>query len=244
VKDLRALLVEACSQGLVGDQGIEMQLEHARGFADVCTALLEADPRTAAPLEGGTGTEPPTRVLDLGSGGGLPGLVLATTGWPRPTQTFLLDGSARRAEWLLYAVTELGLDGIVGVIGERAEIVGRSPSWRHRQSIVVARSFGRPAVTAECAAPLLSIGGFLVVSEPPPVNRLREDQHGTRARAIGADSPEITERWPPGKVAELGFAAATEWRARGCRYAVLRTEAPCPERYPRRNGIPAKRPLW
>jgi 16S rRNA (guanine527-N7)-methyltransferase len=244
VNDLRALLVEARALGFLGDQAIERQLEHAKGFAAVCVAVLEADRLRRADVSGQVAHDAPTRLLDLGAGGGLPGLVLASAQWPFATLTILLDGSVRRAEWLQYAVTELGMNGSVDVLGERAEVAARSPTWRHQQSVVVARSFGRPAVTAECAAPLLSAGGFLVVSEPPPWEVTPDLEHGNGARAVPGGSTQLCERWPPAMVAELGFAAATEWRAWGNRYAVLRAERMCSERYPRRNGIPAKRPLF
>jgi 16S rRNA (guanine527-N7)-methyltransferase len=244
VNNLRALLTEARDRGLLGDQAIERQLEHAKGFAAVCVAILEADHlRTPVP-NSQAAREVPTRLLDLGTGGGLPGLVLACAQWPFETRTILLDGSARRAEWLQHAVDELDMNGSVDVLGERAEVAGRSPIWRHRQSVVVARSFGRPAVTAECAAPLLVGGGFLVVSEPPPWEATQGLEDGKEARSVPEGSVQLCERWPPPMVAELGFAAAVEWRAWGHRYSVLRAERLCPERYPRRNGIPAKRPLF
>jgi 16S rRNA (guanine527-N7)-methyltransferase len=246
VSDLKALLVEARDRGFLGGQAIDRQLEHARGFADVCLALLGTDARaTDDDPDGGATLRPETRILDLGAGGGLPGLILASTAWPFATRTFLLDGSVRRAEWLQYVVTELGLEATVEVVGERAEVAGRSAILRHQQLVVVARSFGRPAVTAECAAPLLSVGGWLVVSEPPPPSELPADARAARgARAVAERSNDLTARWPHPGVAELGFAAATEWRARGYRYAVLGTECLCAARYPRRNGIPAKRPLF
>jgi 16S rRNA (guanine527-N7)-methyltransferase len=100
-------------------------------------------------------------------------------------------------------------------------------------------------VTAECAAPFLSLGGALVVSEPPPSSASAFETRAKReAVAIATTAPELEERWPPGKLQELGFTAAVEWRAGGFRYAVLRTERLCPERYPRRTGIPTKRPLF
>jgi 16S rRNA (guanine527-N7)-methyltransferase len=157
----------------------------------------------------------------------------------------LLDGSVRRAEWLQHAVGELGLTERVDVVSERAELAGRLTTWRHQQGIVVARSFGRPAVTAECAAPFLAVGGALVVSEPPPLAApASEVDHRTATYALADGSREIATRWPSRGLVELGFGPATEWRSRGYRYAVLRMESLCPERYPRRNGIPAKRPLF
>ena len=107
-----------------------------------------------------------------------------------------------------------------------------------------ARSFGRPAVTAECAAPFLVAGGALVVSEPPPPLGSAPDEGPSYAVARAAGSHEVAARWPPPALTELGFGPATEWRARGYGYVVLRLESLCAERYPRRNGIPAKRPLF
>jgi hypothetical protein len=95
------------------------------------------------------------------------------------------------------------------------------PDLRGTQVAVVARAFAAPPVTAECAAPLLRVGGLLVVSEPPG--------------AAGAD------RWSG--VAELGLGPAVH-RPGPPALVVLTQESACPLRYPRRTGIPAKRPLW
>jgi 16S rRNA (guanine527-N7)-methyltransferase len=262
VSTLKSLLIEARDQGFFGDQPIERQIEHAKGFLDVYVAALQASQPPAASdlphVVGRSGTlHRETRLLDLGAGGGLPGLVLGLSVWPFAVRTLLLDGSVRRAEWLRYAVTELDLAETVEVIEARAEIAGRLPEWRQRQSVVVARSFGRPGVTAECAAPFLDVGGALVVSEPPAATGALPPSQGmpsvapeaAAARCSGAEpvapsSSELGDRWPPDRLAELGFAPAAEWRARGYRYAVLWLDRLCPERYPRRNGIPAKRPLF
>jgi 16S rRNA (guanine527-N7)-methyltransferase len=262
VSTLKSLLIEARDQGFFGDQPIERQIEHAKGFLDVCVAALQAGQPAAAAdrphsLARSLTSHGETRLLDLGAGGGLPGLVLGLSAWPFAVRTLLLDGSVRRAEWLRYAVTELDLAETVEVIEARAEIAGRVPELRQRQSVVVARSFGRPGVTAECAAPFLDVGGALVVSEPPagaralspPQSMPSVAPEADAARFSGAEpvapsSPELADRWPPARLAELGFAPAAEWRARGYRYAVMWLDRLCPERYPRRNGIPAKRPLF
>lgn len=157
--------------------------------------------------------------LDLGSGAGLPGLVLAMD---LPDSTWvLLDASVRRTAWLATAVAELGLEARVRVVTDRAEIVGRHPHHRRRYDAVVARSFGPPAVVAECAAPLLAAGGSLLVSEPP-----------------GPD-----DRWPHDKVASLGLQLVAVTGS-APRIAKLRSTSGCPDRFPRRVGIPSKRPLW
>jgi 16S rRNA (guanine527-N7)-methyltransferase len=161
------------------------------------------------------------RVLDLGSGAGIPGLVLAKQ---LPTTTFdLLDGRIERANALSRAVAELGLSGRVSVIGERAELAARRPDLRFGFDAVVARAFGRPAVTAECGAGFLVVGGAFVVSDPPeePAN----------------------ERWPAEGLAKLGLVVAAAAPS-AFHFTVLRSVAALDARYPRRAGIPAKRPLF
>ncbi len=164
------------------------------------------------------GVDAPAVAADLGSGGGLPGLVLALR-WPS-TQWHLIDSAQRRAALLEAAVADLGLGERVTVWRERAEVVARG-TLRGACDLVVARSFGPPAVTAECGAPLLLPGGLLVVSEPPV---------------------EDPARWPLAGLALLGLA--DEGVSGTPRVRRLRQTASCPERYPRRPGIPAKRPLW
>ena len=162
----------------------------------------------------------PGHYLDMGSGGGIPGLPLVMA---RPeTWWVLLDGSVTRAAFLTEAVGRLGLDERVSVLAARAEEAGRQPDLRGAFDGVVARSFGAPAVTAECAAPFLRVGGQLIVAEPP-----------------GGDQG----RWPAGPLQQLGLrptAGITEPSA----FQVLVMDAPCPARFPRRVGVPAKRPLY
>ncbi len=202
---LRSVLEQSLQLGFIGDADLDGHIEHALGFATVAGAA-------------------PRRALDLGSGGGLPGLVLAchwtTTAWQ------LLDGSPKRTAFLTEAASELGLDDRVTVVTGRAEEIGRLEAQRGSSDLVVARSFGPPAVLAECAAPFLEVGGRLIVSEPRRADR----------------------RWDhPAALEELGLVAdadAVDGGVPGARYQVVRQVSPCPQRYPRRVGIPAKRPLF
>lgn len=202
------VLEEARRRGFLGPGPVEPHLLHARGFA----AALEA--------EAGAGWRP-ARAADLGSGAGLPGLPLALG--LVETEWILVDSSQRRAAFLRSVVDDLALGERITVVEERAEAVGRAPAYRGSFDLVVARSFGPPAVVAECGAPLLHVGGYAVVSEPPE------------------GSPE---RWPADGLAPLGLVPRRSVQADGAAYQVLRQDAPCPDRWPRRVGVPAKRPLF
>lgn len=181
-------------------------MAHAAGFA----SALEA-----------SGSDRPGRAADLGSGGGVPGLPLAVhfanCRWT------LVESGARRAAFLREAVAALDLGGRVAVAEARAEVVGRGPEWRATFDLVVARGFGPPAVVAECAAPLLRVGGRAVVSEPP-----------------GGDP----DRWPGDGLDVLGMTAGPSVAAAHATYQVLLQARPCPDRFPRPVGRPAKRPLF
>lgn len=194
---LLAQLERARQLGFLGPGPVDAHVRHSQVF-------LRA-------VAGVTGT-----VVDLGSGGGVPGLVLAVA---RPDLHLVLaDAMAKRCRFLAEAVTALHLDA--EVVEGRAEDLGRSAS-RGQVDAVVARSFGPPAATAECAAPLLRPGGILVVSEPP----------------------EGPPRWPAEGLAALGLARATRVTD-GATVQVLEQVQPCPERFPRRVGVPTKRPLF
>lgn len=201
---LVALLLEAQGIGLVGPGPVQAHIEHARGFA---TVLVD---------------RPDGIVLDLGSGAGLPGLVLALE-WPE-SQWIFLDGRARSAEFLVNAVQQLALGHRVTVVAERAEVAAHDPAYRTRLDVVVARSVASPAVVAECAAGFLIEGGSLVVSEPPPSTGTRWDAEG---------------------LARLGMGPARIVETMGrFHFSVVQQRLRCPPSYPRRTGVPARRPLF
>lgn len=116
------------------------------------------------------------------------------------------------------------------MLKQRAEVCGHQEGLRGDFDGVLARSFGRPAVVAECGAPLLRVDGWLVVSEPP-------------AAPAGTDGSDEGPRWPAEPLRLLGLEAV-ELVHEGFEYRTFRQRTPCPERFPRRNGVPAKRPLF
>lgn len=176
----------------------------------------------------------------MGSGGGLPGLVLAEI-WPA-AEVVLVDATRRRCEFLEDSVRMQGWEGRVRVVHQRAEIVGRSPHHRSHHALVVARSFGPPAVLAECAAPMLDLGGLLVVSEPPDPDPSGPSANPGWGFETGATA--VPGRWPEEPLSTLGLRSVGVFRGPTGRWQVLRQMHPCPDRYPRRVGIPAKRPLY
>lgn len=115
----------------------------------------------------------------------MPGLVLACL-WRR-CEVALVESNGRRAAFLreaAAALSEVSDYGSIRVVGSRAEEVGHS-EFRSWADVVTARGFGSPSVTAECAAPLLTIGGILVVSEPPDSDGSRWSPEGLALLGLG-----------------------------------------------------------
>jgi 16S rRNA (guanine527-N7)-methyltransferase len=155
---------------------------------------------------------PEGALADVGSGGGLPGLVLAVL---RPErETHLIEATARKAAFIAHAAGEMGV--AVNVHAERSEDLGRG-ELRDACACVVARALAPPPVAVELCLPLCRVGGRVV----------------------------IWSREPAG--AELaGAAAALEGEVLAAECAgvlVVRKLGPTPQRFPRRPGMAAKRPL-
>mgnify|MGYP003346352973 CR=1 FL=1 len=205
---LIGVLQRSAEIGFLGGMPIPDQIDHALGFAAVVEDVL-----------GGM----PTSMIDLGTGGGVPGLVLACC-WPE-CRVVLMDGSERRTEFLIESLRQFAAGRGADVVLGRAEELGHRSDLREGFQVVTSRSFGAPPVTAECGAAFLEDRGLLVVSEPP------------------GSAEEV--RWPITGVARCelvpdGQAAVDERFG----YQVLRKAGSLDDRFPRRVGIPAKRPLF
>jgi 16S rRNA (guanine527-N7)-methyltransferase len=165
-------------------------------------------------------------VLDLGSGGGFPGLPVKIL-LPNLAMT-LLDANGRRSGFLRETVDSLGLEG-VEIAAARAEDAGREATYRERFDLVMARAVAPLAVLVELALPFLKVGGHLAT---PRGSRASTDEAGA-SFALRTLHGETVLREP---LPTPGAAHAQTL------LVVLKTAATA-ERYPRRAGIPAKRPL-
>jgi 16S rRNA (guanine527-N7)-methyltransferase len=161
------------------------------------------------------------RIVDLGSGAGLPGLVLAIA---RPeAEIVLVESVGKKCAWLERTVTALALEN-VRVVCARAEEVEEEPF-----DVVTARALASLSVLCEYAAPLLREGGSLVAWKGAV--DAREDADGLHAaNVLGLEREEVraVEPYPGSQRRTLH---------------VFRKVSPTPAGYPRRPGMAAKRPL-
>ena len=166
----------------------------------------------------------PERALDLGSGGGVPGIPLAMA---RPEVRWtLVDSVGKKVEALRTMIASLGLDHVTAV-AERAEILGRDPLHREAHDVVTARACAALPVLVEYALPLLGPGGTLLAWKGPISDE--ELGAGAAAAALIGGGPPVVEPGP----ASLGDH----------RFVLVRKIGPTPARYPRRPGAPSRSPL-
>ena len=167
----------------------------------------------------------PARTVDLGSGGGVPGLVLALA---RPSIDWtLVDSVAKKADALRFFAEALRVSS-VRVLAERAEVLGRDPSHRESFDLVTARACAALPVLAEYALPLLRIGGHLVAWKGPIADAELSDGAAV-AEMLGGGQPTVHR---------TGLAPLGDHRL-----VVIEKRATTPGRFPRRPGQPTKAPL-
>ena len=158
--------------------------------------------------------------VDLGSGGGVPGFAIA--GLIEGLSVLLVESMEKRVAFLREQIVKLGYTDRVEVFCGRAEVLGRDSRYRERFNLVTARGFGPPSATVEIGSALLALDGVMVVSEPP-------DSDGGR--------------WQPEALREFGVEKLDVVRNEFS-FIVFRKVSPLSGRYPRRTGIPFKRPIF
>lgn len=166
------------------------------------------------------------QVVDVGTGAGFPGLVLKIA-CPRMPIT-LLEATKKKAEFCRMIVRDLDLQQ-AQVVNQRAEQIGQDPVHRAAYRWAVARAVARLDVLAEYLLPLLKVGGFAIAQKGETA--VAEAQQAEPAvELLGGRLVQIRPISLP-RVAETRHLV------------VLEKIAATPDRYPRRPGMPAKRPL-
>ncbi len=197
------VLLELIAATPVGVTTVRDPLEAVeRHVADALRGLVQVD------------AAPPGALADVGSGGGIPGLVLAAA---RPERrAVLVESNARKAGFLAEAAAAMEI--AVEVLAARSEEVAASGSpLRDACAVVVARALAAPPVAAELCLPLAAPGGRVVLW-------------------IGASAEPVAIGAAAGRVAgELVESSGG--------LAVLAKRGPTPAGFPRRPGMAAKRPL-
>lgn len=167
-------------------------------------------------------------LIDIGSGGGMPGVPLHLAS--KPEKTCLLESTGKKAEFLRHLCSHLPLGGVEVAQG-RAEDLGHDPGYREAFEAVTVRAVASLDVISEYCLPFLSRGGVMVAMK----GRLEDGEWkaGKRAASILGASLE--------RVIPVPFVQEREYRERNL--VVVRKVEHTPEGYPRGAGTPRKKPL-
>jgi 16S rRNA (guanine527-N7)-methyltransferase len=198
---------------LLLDWNRSVNLTGARTLEGVLAQIADGDPLLALAWAG------VRRVIDIGSGGGLPAVPLAVA--MPGVQFTLLEANARKCAFLEHVAATLGLSN-VAVIAGRAEELGQRPALREQFDRAISRAAAPPAVLLELALPFVKPGGDLVAQVSPLDPHLLE----SAARLLGGGTPRLERRG-----------------ASGGELLVVPKLGATPSGFPRRSGVPNRKPL-
>ncbi|MDP7415788.1 MAG: 16S rRNA (guanine(527)-N(7))-methyltransferase RsmG [Dehalococcoidales bacterium] len=192
----------------------EGQLKH---FLDSLTVVLALKP----PVDGEG-----LRLIDVGTGAGMPGIPLKIL--LPGISLVLLDATAKKAAFLRHIRQKLGLDDVEIIVG-RAEDVAREALYREKFGLVLSRAVASLSTLVELTLPFCAIDGRFIAQKKGGV----DSEINRAARAIGLLGGELRE------VRKITIEEFTDERW----LVVIDKVSVTPPQYPRRPGIPAKKPL-
>jgi 16S rRNA (guanine527-N7)-methyltransferase len=170
--------------------------------------------------------KPEGRIMDLGSGGGIPGIVLAIA---LPEYSFtLLDATGKKVSFLRECIDALDLTNAVAIQG-RAEELGHDIEWRSAFDLVTARAVTSLSALLELGLPFVRMKGWLVLPKGPDI----DEEMAIARKAAGKLGGTIVEA---SFLPLVGSLVDT-------RLVLVRKDSPTPGGFPRRVGLPAKAPL-
>ena len=200
-----------------GDLLLERNREFNLTGARDADAIAEhiADALTLLPL-----IELPGELIDVGTGGGLPGIPLAIA---RGIPLTALDATAKKIGFVADTMERLGVRG--QAIARRAETVARDAAFRERFTYATARALGSGPAVLELTLPFVAVGGRALLQR----GAVSDDERSAIRETSLALGGELSE--------ELSLGSER-------RILIVTKRQPTPQIFPRRVGIPQKRPLF
>ncbi len=165
-------------------------------------------------------------LIDVGTGAGMPGIPLKIL-LPN-IKLVLLDSTAKKAAFLHHVKQTLGLNDVEIVVG-RAEEIAHESQYRERFDMVLSRAVAPLSTLVELTLPFCTIGGSFIAQKKGAINQ-EISQAGKAISLLGGNLREVKR---------IDLPEFTDER----RLIIINKLSPTPQLYPRRPGIPSKRPL-
>jgi 16S rRNA (guanine527-N7)-methyltransferase len=165
-------------------------------------------------------------IVDVGTGAGFPGVPLKIV-FPRPGLV-LIEPTAKKTTFLRHIIAELELEN-VQVVNTRAEEAGHMPLYREQFDLALSRAVAPLPPLVELTLPFCRVGGRFVAQKKSEI----EEETSRADKAINAMG---------GKLAQIKKIELDEFTDARC-LIIIDKMHPTPDKYPRRNGVPARRPL-
>jgi 16S rRNA (guanine527-N7)-methyltransferase len=194
----------------------QVQIRH---FLDSLSCLLAEETRRVLSRSGAL-------AIDVGSGAGFPGIPLKLA-CPLARLT-LLEATGKKVTFLEHIVERLGLQAVTAIHG-RAEELAHDPRHRAQYDLVLARAVAELPVVVEYTLPFCKIGGWVVAQK----GEAGAAEAWTAGKAITLLGGELQ------RVVPVQLPGLSEDRC----LVIVKKVSPTPDAYPRRPGIPSKRPL-
>ena len=166
------------------------------------------------------------RIIDVGTGAGIPGIPVKIL-FP-DIKLVLLDSTAKKAAFLYHLKHKLGLDNVEIVVG-RAEEMAHKTQYRESFDLVLSRAVAPLPTLVELTLPFCAIGGSIIAQKKGDIT----PEISKTAKAISLLGGNLRE------VKRIDLEEFTDER----QLVVIDKVSPTPQQYPRRPGIPSKRPL-
>jgi 16S rRNA (guanine527-N7)-methyltransferase len=194
----------------------QVQIRH---FVDSLSCLLAGETRQAL-------GRPQARMIDVGAGAGFPGIPLKLV-CPGARLT-LLEATGKKVAFLAHLVERLALPAVTP-IKSRAEELAHDLEHREDYDLVLARAVADLPVVVEYTLPFCKVGGFVVAQKGEAGGAEAWGAEGA-IRLLGGELRQVVPVELPGLPEDRSLV-------------VVEKVGPTPAKYPRRPGIPSKRPL-
>jgi len=192
----------------------EVPVKH---FLDSLTVTLALKPKVGDKSFG---------VVDVGTGAGLPGIPLKIL--LPDVKLVLLEATAKKANFLRHLIAKLGLDDVEVVVG-RAEELAHDARYRERFELVLSRAVAPLPTLVELTLPFCAVGGSFVAQKKGAIDP-EVDKASKAITVLGGNLRQV-------KGIDLEEFGDKRW------LVVVDKIMPTPQQYPRRPGMPAKRPI-